>query len=367
MQPHLEGPRPARPHERAAILEMTNEIFRISLGRAPTIATDWPHVYEPSNLENVLVMSEQGRIVASTAVWPNDIRLGDVVLRVGGINLVGTLPAYRRQGLGERLMQAAQTRMADLGCHVGLLSTDIANWYRVFGWERAGVVHTYRFDRANIGLLPPLPDSVDWRAATDDDIPAICDLHNAACLGAIRTHALLRTLLARKPSRLLVAEREGRPSAYVALRDNQIFDWAGSAADSAGLVRAAFDLLDDSTLSTSGRAADGHALSRQQITVVAPAVGHPLVALFTHLRIPVQVDYAGMLYVVAPGAILHAFGQHAIQVHERDGAFTLTRAHASIVLNRNQLAKLFFGPERICDFAEELFPLPFWQWGLEKV
>jgi predicted acetyltransferase len=318
-------------------------------------------------------MTDQGRIVASTAVWPNDIRLGDAVLRVGGINLVGTLPAYRRQGVGERLMQAAQVRMAELGCHVGLLSTDIANWYRAFGWERAGIVHTYRFDRANIGLLPLLPDTVQCRAvdnagdADDEVIPALCALHNADCLGAIRTPALLRTLLARKPSRTFFAAREGKPSAYVLLRDTQVFDWAGSAADIAGLVRAAFDLLDDRTLSTSTRAADGRALSSQRITVTAPAVGHPLTALLTQARIPVQVDYAGMLYVVAPGATLRAFGRDSIQVREDRAIFTLDNGHSRALLNRNQLAKLFFGPERVSEFAEDIFPLPFWQWGLEKV
>lgn len=367
MQPHLEGPRPARLDERTAVLDLVNYVFRTSVGREPTIETDWPHVYAPDNLHNVFVIASGERLVASAGLWCNDIRLGDITLRVGGINCVGTLPAYRRLGLGERLMRAAQARMVDLGCHVGLLSTDIANWYRAFGWERAGIVHTYRFDRANIGLLPLLPETVHCRPAGDDELPRLVDLHNSGALGAVRTPALWRLLLSRKPSSIFVAERDHAPSAYVLLHDNQIIDWAGSAADVAGLARACFDRLDDPSLSTSGRAGDGHALSRQQLTVVTPAVGHPLTALLAQLGIPVQVDYAGMLYLAAPGAILRAFGHHAIQVQEDTASFTLWRGREHTELNRNQLAKLFFGPERVIHFAEDVFPLPFWQWRLERV
>lgn len=183
----------------------------------------------------------------------------------------------------------------------------------------------------------------------------------------MRTSAPLRLFLARRPTRILLAEEDGRPSAYVLLRDDQIIDWAGSAADVAGLVRACFDRLDDPALSTSARAADGRALGSQQLSVVTPAVGHPLTALLTQLGIPVQVDYAGMLYLIAPGAILRAFGHHAIQVQEDHGSFTLSRGRERTQLSRNQLAKLFFGPERVAGFAEDIFPLTFWQWRLERV
>ncbi len=366
MQPQLEGPRPARPGERTAVLELVNSVFRTAAGKEPTIESDWPHVYDTGNLENVLVIADQGRLVASTGVWPNDIRLGNVTLRAGGINCVGTLPEYRRLGLGGRLMQAAQAHMAHLGCHVGLLSTDIFNWYRAFGWERAGIVHTYRFDRANIGLLPCLPAAVRQRSAGEDEAALLCDLHNAGCLGGIRTPSLMRRLLVRRPFRAFVAERNGRPSAYVLLRDDRVFEWGGDAAEVAGLIRACFEAADNPTASTSTRAVDGQA-HNFQLRVVAPAAGHPLTSLLAQTRVPLQVDYAGMLYVVDPAALLAAFGCDSIQVRADGDLFEIAAEDGRARLSRSQLAKLFFGPEQVTPLGQNVSPLPFWQWELERV
>ncbi len=371
MSPHLDGPRPARLDELDALLDLTNLIFRTSHGLAPTVATDYPQIYTPDNLENVYVVADKGRLVASTALWPNEVQLGDSTLRVGGINLVGTLPDYRRLGLGERLMRATQARMVELGCHVGLLSTDIATWYRRFGWERAGITQIFRFDRVNIDLLPPLPDTVSWREAGDDVAPALCDLRNADRLGAMRTSALLRKLLARKPTRIIVAERDDRLSAYVLVRDEQVIDWAGDAAEIAGLIRVGFSLLDDPSARASERSPEGRALGSRQLPVATPAAGHPLIDLFTQLRVPANRDYLGMIYLVAPNEILRAFGHTHIHVHsqghEAAETFTLDDGHARVTLSRSHLTKLLFGPERVSDFGEDLFPFPFWQWRLERV
>ena len=39
----------------------------------------------------------------------------------------------------------------------------------------------------------------------------------------------------------------------------------------------------------------------------------------------------------------------------------------SFEVDRRQLTKLLFGPERISPLAAEHLPLRFWQWGLEMV
>ena len=75
-----------------------------------------------------------------------------------------------------------------------------------------------------------------------------------------------------------------------------------------------------------------------------------------------------MIYLVDLAAILQAYGLANIDVRAVGEEFVLQEANGSRVqLDRRQLTKLFFGPERVSDFAAELLPLPFWQWGLEKV
>lgn len=387
----LEGPRPAQLHERDELIAMINFVFRISTGRPPTIATDWAHVYAPENLANVMVVCDPlkrgdtregiGNLVASTGVWASDVVVGNATLRVGGINCVGTLPEYRRHGLGAKVMDAAYQTMRDLGCQVGILSTGITNWYRRMGWEEAGTARTYRFNRGNIALLPQLANGQRVRFAnlTEGDaaetnalFAQALRLYAEARLGARRTvESFRQRTTARQVERIVLLEAEHEALAYLLLHENSIVEWAGAAHAVAALVRATFESLDTPQASTSQRARErtpeDRPLALRALTLQTPGWQHPLVNLLDEERFPFGNDYLGMLIVIDPQAILDAYGVTDVQITAAGDLFDITHKDKSITLNRNQLAKLFFGPERISPFAAEIFPLAFWQWGLEKV
>lgn len=375
----LDGPRPARSDELDALIAMLNHVFRTSVGREPTVASDWAHVFAPDNLANIMVVSDGGKPVASTGVWACDVVMGDGQLRVGGINLVGTLPEYRRFGLGSQVMAAAHQTMRRLGCQVGLLSTGITNWYRRMGWEEAGSVRSYRLNRGNIATLPLLPAATTVRTVhlgspvqgDADVVAAIVALHARQRMGATRTVERFRQLaMARQVEHVVLAENEGGPVAYLLLHDHAVVEWAGEARVVAGLVRATFEASDDPTASTSTRAHDGGSVSLRAMTLRAPGFPHPLVELLDEVRLPYHTDYLGMLYLVDPQAILDAYGLTSVQLRAEGSEFVLRDSGGSGVgvrFDQRQLTKLFFGPERVSNFAADRFPLPFWQWGLEKV
>lgn len=364
----LQGPRPARSEEQTALITVLDTIFRTSRGWEPSIGKDWVHVYAPENLENVHVFTDRGQIVASTGLWVNEVALGDVRLRVGGISCVGTLEDYRRAGLGMQLMQAARRRMETLGCHVGLLFTGISNWYRKLGWERAGTVRTYPIDRGNVALLPQLPADIQTRFATDDDDDAIVALRNAEAFGAIRNVTSFRTLkVARQIAATFLAERDGAALAYVMVHRGNIAEWAGPAEIVAGLARALYTTWDDPDAATSARAADHGPASMQYLTLTTPGGAHPLPALLDALGIPAQTGYQGMMTVVDPAAILDAYGISGIRVTPSDDEFVLHAGDRSHRLSREQLTKCFFGPERVVAPEIPGLPVPFWQWYLEYV
>ena len=85
------------------------------------------------------------------------------------------------------------------------------------------------------------------------------------------------------------------------------------------------------------------------------------------MRIPFNTNYLGMLYAVDPQGILDAYGHSSVQVKAKGSEFVLRYKESSAQLNQNQITKLFFGPERVTPFADEIFPLPFWQSEMEKV
>jgi ribosomal protein S18 acetylase RimI-like enzyme len=367
----FDGPRPARREERDELIAMVNLVFRTLAGREPTIATDWAHVYDEANLENVMVVCKQGRLVASTGLWTNEVQLGDARLRVGGINCVGTLPDYRRHGLGSSVVEAAQARMRDLGCHVGLLVTGISSWYRRLGWDDAGLVRSYHLNRGNIALLPRLPAAARVRfveVGHEDEIEAVVRLHNQERMGGIRSVQTFRRLLAAKRNpRLLLAESEGVPLATLLLQENHVMEWAGPAECVAGLARACFEMLDNPQANTSARSQEEGTVVLRTLTLTTPGWQQPLLTLLDTLRIPYGSSYLGMIYVVDPRAVLDAFGLSDIEVRAEGETFNLTYQGESATFSRSQLAKLFFGPERVSAFAEGRLPLSFWQWNLEKV
>ncbi len=363
----LDGPRQAHSGERDDIIAFLNLVFRTAAGREPTIATDWPHIYAPGNPANVIGKRSAGRLVASTGVWVNDIALGSSRLRVGGINCVGVLPELRKKGVGALLMQEAHRYMTRLGCHIGLLVTDLDNWYRALGWERAASKRLYRIDLGNAHLLPQLPADVALRPAGDDGLDDLLRLHAADRLGGVRTPDMLCTLLQAKkhPAQLVLATRGDRALAYLLAQGPVVTEWGGAAEIIAGLARSYLHQVDNTAVSRSQRDASFKAMRLQSITVTTPARGHAFIDLLDSLRIPFNLDYYGMICVLDPAAILRAFACDDISVSEKDGLFHFRRGEQSLAVNRNQMAKLLFGPERVSPFASDVFPLPFCQWALE--
>lgn len=385
---NFDGPRSARPEEMKAIVDLLDTTHRTSQGKPPSIATDWPHIYNEANAQNVIIMKDGDRFICSTGIWINDVQLGDTRLRVGGINCVATVPELRKHGLGKIIMDAAHQRMKEAGCHVGLLNTAIVSWYRRLGWEESGCAISYRFTKSNIGLLPALPPDTTMRVAGlpadmspvasakveasakvgDEALESIIRIRNADKLGGIRTPDLLRVLLqARGKPKIVIAERGGQPVAYLFSSGRSIREWGGPANVVAGLVRAWYESCESPDLSTSQRNEDWTAVIQDEMSFTAPCWGHSLLKRLEQQRFPFTIGYLGMMIVLDPRGTLDAFGLGDIAIAPQGDQFVLSRRDKKCSVTQGQLATLFFGPERITDFGEDVFPLPFWQWGIERV
>jgi len=363
----LQGPRLAKRDDLPGILDLVNLVHRTLKGRRSRVENDFPHVYDPANVGNIVIVTQGQRVVSVVAVWPNDIQLGEVRLRVGGINCLATLPELRKQGLGRRVMEASHERMRELGCHVGLLGTRIPNWYRGLGWEKAGCWVTYTFDRGNIGLLPALPDGIAIREAGAESLPDVVRLRNADRLGAVRDVESFRPVLMRHPPQVFVAERGSGVAGYAFVRGRSAIEWAGPAPVVAGIVRGWFETHDDREASTSERGEDFKARLEDRLEVSGPCWGHPFMSLLKELRIPPSIGYAGMMFPLDPRGILDAYGLGEITVDGRNDQVILRRGAESFSANTRRLSRLLFGPEKVADFAEDVLPLPFCQWPLEHV
>jgi predicted N-acetyltransferase YhbS len=152
------------------------------------------------------VVVDGDRVVCTATLLDEEVRIGDVRLPTGQVELVASDRAYEGRGLVRALMRWAHDRSAARGHVIGLM-VGIPYFYRLFGYEYAIDVPQTLTMRAT----PPGEGTL--RAATPADIPAMTALHEAAQRGfdVAMPHSApcWRWLLAHEASTVHVLERDG--------------------------------------------------------------------------------------------------------------------------------------------------------------
>jgi ribosomal protein S18 acetylase RimI-like enzyme len=371
----VDGPRAPRPDERADLIAHLNRVMREEVDGEATYELDWPHVIDPANLENLRIIKLDGQVVSSTGIYWHDSRIGDVQLRVGGINGVSTDTAYRRRGLASLVLRACIERMAELGCHLSLLSTGVPSWYRQLGWEYAGRRREYHFDRGNWPLLPA-DAGIRLRSGTAADFDALAAVHDARRLGAVRSPAQMRTVMTRRRARTWVAERGGVPVAYLWGREARgggavrLSEYGGPAEAVLPALRALFEQWDDPSIRTSTQTPEERTAGRKptlHVGLSAPDLPDSVTAALDRLGILYAHAYLDMIRIENPAGLLAAYRSEGIDATDHGDEIEFQRGAERLRLARTQAAKLLLGPERPAAFAAERLPLPFHEWPTDLV
>ncbi len=95
--------------------------------------------YEPADR---LLVKSGSRIIAHLRILHRELYFGDIVLPVGLVADVATLPEYREQGCATALLAAARKTLVQQGAVLGLLRTDRPGFYTKRGWVVCGR-HSY--------------------------------------------------------------------------------------------------------------------------------------------------------------------------------------------------------------------------------
>jgi predicted N-acetyltransferase YhbS len=109
--------------------------------------------YEPHDR---LLLRQGDQIAAHVHLTHRVMQFGSLRLPVAGLGWLATSPQCRGQGLGTRLLLAAERHMAQHGALVGLLRTRIPHFFRRTGWALCG---RHIYSRADArGVLSRLLD-----------------------------------------------------------------------------------------------------------------------------------------------------------------------------------------------------------------
>jgi GNAT superfamily N-acetyltransferase len=361
MSEYTEGPRACGKYELGPTLDLLNKVFtpdEAMMGR-------WgAHLLCEENRENMRVLLVGQRIVAHAGLAVSEMVTPRGDIRLGGVFSVACHPDFRRRGFGEACVRDVMLRMGELGCDVGWLGTGIWDWYRRFGWERAGQGYEFELDRGNLDLLPEL-QGCEVGTGLWPDLAEMIALHETERLGARRPPELWPVLLGNRQMRneTYTAARAGRLVAYAQVNQHgQVVEYAGEAREAAGLIREIFHRRDqpEEPASTTPH--------RGRLTVETPAVGRGLPALLRDLGLPYTFGPRGMLWIVNLESLLAKLGLAGEIGAERiESGWRLRRGAEQAEIPERHLAKLFFGPERVSGFAPDLLPVEFYHWPLDMV
>jgi ribosomal protein S18 acetylase RimI-like enzyme len=310
------------------------------------------------NLENLMVIEEDGKIVAHAGARIFEMRLPHGEMRMGDVGAVCCHPDYRRRGYGEQCMQAVMERIRDLDCDVGWLATPIPDWYRGMGWEIAGRVYEFEVNAGNLELLPEL-ENVEILEEPWPDVEAMLRLFDQHELRSERTAAEFAKLVHRPDLKGCCAHRGEELLAYILSEFRKVVEYAGPPELVAGLVREVFPLSGPQPRASS------QPLGQTENRIATPVWEDGLVRLLQERSLPYHYRSIEMLWPVNLPRLLRKQGLEDIRVDESGDMITLRRGEEAATLTRQQSLKLLFGPERPCAFAADVLPLPFYHWELD--
>ena len=113
--------------------------FLVSVFHKPSPAEFQAQLEEPSyEPADRLVIKDGNQIVAHLRLLTREMRFGRIVIPVGIIADLATLPEYRGLGCATALLSAARKAMMRDGTALGLLATEQPRFYMRRGWVVSG-------------------------------------------------------------------------------------------------------------------------------------------------------------------------------------------------------------------------------------
>lgn len=109
--------------------------FEAFLFEVRRVDTGWAEIYKPGDR---IYCGFDGEKIASFCMLEDmgTYTEDGVTYKIGGPGCVGTVPEYRKKGIGLKMIQKATAIIKDLGYDISYIHyTGVANWYAKLGYE----------------------------------------------------------------------------------------------------------------------------------------------------------------------------------------------------------------------------------------
>ena len=213
----VDGPRACHASEFEEVICLINQVFRA--GTDQDIRTDYPLVFNHSQMEYMRILKVDGVVVAHVPVWPREAIMGDDRLRFGIISPTVTHPDYRRRGYATLCLRDCVRIMEEEGLPVSVLWTLEATFpfYQQSGWEAVGPqgrlyqLHPEEHVLFESGTF----DVIQYDPSNADLFNAMMKLHDAEPHRIFRTKEEYRALFTLPKTTTFLAMRCEEVAAYL--------------------------------------------------------------------------------------------------------------------------------------------------------
>ncbi len=131
------------------LLSFLNEVFDYSKDKGFDLLLPVMWVRDDEHMGKHLVLRDNEKIVAALGIYPLKTNIMGEELLFATCGNIGTLESYRGKGLMSQLLDTAMDEMRKMGVDAARLGGQRQRYER-YGFEPAGIKHTYRLDRKNI-------------------------------------------------------------------------------------------------------------------------------------------------------------------------------------------------------------------------
>jgi hypothetical protein len=172
------------------------------------------------HLNNTRACFLNGKAVSVVQIFDRPMRIGNAVVRMGGVGSVGTDPAYRRTGYSSEVLRDSARYMRSAGFDLSILFTGIQSHYARAGWV---MYPSYSMRLTPPETLPEKPNDVTIvQCDMERDLPVlrnIYDQFNASRSGTVaRTEEYWRRQPQWRgydPALFWIARQGGSATAYL--------------------------------------------------------------------------------------------------------------------------------------------------------
>lgn len=133
----MEGPRECKKEEFEKVINLINNVFRVSRGLEPTMKEEFPLLLNEENLRNIRIIVEDGKVVASVSFYKTTILIEGIPITTASVGSVCTSENYRGKGYASMLLDDAEKIMKEELVDIILISGTRSLYLRR-GCSRAG-------------------------------------------------------------------------------------------------------------------------------------------------------------------------------------------------------------------------------------